>query len=652
MQTMQPPSETEIPSETLQLALGHDFSTPETWRKRFRSLRYLKAKGPWEVCSRLQELGRRWLEPQHRSKEQILELVVLEQFLAILPREMQSWEWGPGVETCAEALALAEGYQLQQKEDEKLRVTVSVKVKEVSDKMQSTAALQEPGASCPEQPKTCCVERLLDESGERETPGPGDRPPHVRREEPLPHQEPDSLVTEATWEPWYPRRGPSPGPGAATPRRGEQKPPGEEPITLELQRTSPGRLEERGSLTPEPGQVQLQALFEAVAVYFTQKEWELLEDEDKLLYRDQMLKIYQTLVSLGYQGPTPDLVCSIQQGQVELWGCDDEDGGEISRSEDLLPGGAWLLSTAEEQAPAEGSVNLEPPRTSPGSLGEMDSLRPEKEQWHKSQQVPKKQKENVAVNQHQRFYLRKKTHRCTECKKIFSCWQDLSQHQCVQSGEQPRHVTKRRKTFRKTSKLARHWCMHTREKPHQCLDCGKSFNLSSSLTKHRLIHTGEKPHRWSECRKRFTRSSDLAQHQRIHTGEKPHQCSVCGKSFIWSSHLTRHQLIHTGEKPHRCSQCGKTFNRSSNLAEHQRIHTGEKPHQCCVCGKSFTRSSKLAEHQRIHTGEKPHQCSVCGKSFSLASNLTRHRLTHTRKKPHQCSVCGKNFTRSSCLAEH
>uniref|UniRef100_A0A7M4E7L8 KRAB domain-containing protein n=1 Tax=Crocodylus porosus TaxID=8502 RepID=A0A7M4E7L8_CROPO len=36
-----------------------------------------------------------------------------------------------------------------------------------------------------------------------------------------------------------------------------------------------------------------------VAVYFTRKEWELLEDGDKVLYQDQMLRNYHTLVSLG-----------------------------------------------------------------------------------------------------------------------------------------------------------------------------------------------------------------------------------------------------------------------------------------------------------------------------------------------------------------
>uniref|UniRef100_A0A7M4E7Y2 SCAN box domain-containing protein n=1 Tax=Crocodylus porosus TaxID=8502 RepID=A0A7M4E7Y2_CROPO len=93
-------------------APGRDAGEQEMRRRRFRGLRYQEGEGPRRVCSRLRELCRRWLEPQHRSKEQILELVVLEQFLAILPREMQSGQWGRSVETCAEAVTLAEGLHL------------------------------------------------------------------------------------------------------------------------------------------------------------------------------------------------------------------------------------------------------------------------------------------------------------------------------------------------------------------------------------------------------------------------------------------------------------------------------------------------------------------------------------------------------------
>ncbi|XP_059581180.1 uncharacterized protein LOC132249630 [Alligator mississippiensis] len=80
----------------------------------------------------------------------------------------------------------------------------------------------------------------------------------------------------------------------------------------------------------------LREVFEDVAVYFIQEEWELVEEEDKGLYRDQMLRNYQALVSLGYRGPTPDLICRIQREQVELWVSDDVYCGAILRLEDLL----------------------------------------------------------------------------------------------------------------------------------------------------------------------------------------------------------------------------------------------------------------------------------------------------------------------------
>ncbi|ETE66673.1 Zinc finger protein, partial [Ophiophagus hannah] len=101
-------------------------SASETERQQFRQFFYLEAEGPKESFFQLQELCWQWLEPERRTKKQILDLIVLEQFLAILPPEMQGWvkQGKPG--SCAQTVALAEDYFLRVQEADGLQGKVSM----------------------------------------------------------------------------------------------------------------------------------------------------------------------------------------------------------------------------------------------------------------------------------------------------------------------------------------------------------------------------------------------------------------------------------------------------------------------------------------------------------------------------------------------
>ncbi|XP_013005731.2 SCAN domain-containing protein 1 isoform X2 [Cavia porcellus] len=63
---------------------------PETFRQRFRQFRYQDAAGPREAFRQLRELSRQWLRPDIRTKEQMVEMLVQEQLLAILPEETRA----------------------------------------------------------------------------------------------------------------------------------------------------------------------------------------------------------------------------------------------------------------------------------------------------------------------------------------------------------------------------------------------------------------------------------------------------------------------------------------------------------------------------------------------------------------------------------
>ncbi|XP_044307857.1 uncharacterized protein LOC123034520 isoform X2 [Varanus komodoensis] len=99
-----PGSKTTAPPST-SLCTGQEAS-----RQRFRMGRILPGEAPQDLLSRLSEAAQQWLCPWQHSKDQIVDMVILEQFLSVLPPGMQAWLRAREPSSSKEAVQLAETY--------------------------------------------------------------------------------------------------------------------------------------------------------------------------------------------------------------------------------------------------------------------------------------------------------------------------------------------------------------------------------------------------------------------------------------------------------------------------------------------------------------------------------------------------------------
>lgn len=100
----------------------------ESFRQKFRWFCYSQEEGPRKTLNQLWELCKQWLRPDIHTKEQILELLVFEQFLRVLPGEMRIWVNSQHPGSSVEVVTLVEDLNqtLEEKEGESYRWRVGV----------------------------------------------------------------------------------------------------------------------------------------------------------------------------------------------------------------------------------------------------------------------------------------------------------------------------------------------------------------------------------------------------------------------------------------------------------------------------------------------------------------------------------------------
>uniref|UniRef100_A0A2K5WHX2 Neurotrophin receptor-interacting factor homolog n=1 Tax=Macaca fascicularis TaxID=9541 RepID=A0A2K5WHX2_MACFA len=417
----------DAPSEEVQQQGKHP-GDPEAARQRFRQFRYKDMTGPREALDQLRQLCHQWLQPEARSKEQILELLVLEQFLGALPVKLRTWVESQHPENCQEVVALVEGVTWISEEEvlpagqPAEGTTCCLEVTAQQEEKQEDAAI--------------CPVTVLSEGGVQEVQETVLKQVESAKEKDLPQKKHfDNHESQANSG------------------------------TLDTNQVSLQKIDSVESQVNNGALNTNQVLLQKIP---PRKQLRKCDSQVKSMKHNSRVKIHQK----SYE----------RQKAKEGNGCRKT----FSRSAKQITF-IRIHKGSQVCRCSECGKIFRNPRYFSVHKKIHTGERP-----YVCQACGKGFVQSSSLTQHQRVHSGERPFECHECGRTFNDRSAISQHLRTHTGAKPYKCQDCGKAFRQSSHLIRHQRTHTGERPYACNKCGKAFTQSSHLIGHQRTHNRTK----------------------------------------------------------------------------------------------------------------------------------------------------------------